>query len=67
MIKQVKEGHLYFIIRINEPYAEKIFQVLKEEQLKLNDWPEGEDITFREWIFDTFGQQGLDYLNNRAA
>ncbi len=62
MLKQLKPGRLYFLINIDEPYAERIFEVLKEEQIKLNKWPEGKDITFKEWIFLTFGQEGLDYL-----
>lgn len=60
MLKKLKEGHLYFVIDIAEPYAERIFQMLKEEQIKLNDWPEG-DITFKEWVLDTFGEDGLKY------
>ena len=62
MLKQVKEGRLYFVIDIKENYAEKIFQVLKKGQIEKNDWPEGKDITFEQWIFETFGQEGLDYL-----
>ena len=63
MLKQLKPDNLYFVIRINELYAEKIFNVLKEEQTKLGDWSEG-DITFREWVFKTFGQDGLDYVDS---
>lgn len=62
MIKQIKENELYFVIKINEPYARRIFQVLKEEQIKLGKWPEG-DITFEEWVNQTFGKNGLDYIN----
>ena len=61
MLKQLKANNLYFVINIDEPYAEKIFHVLKEEQTKLNEWPEG-DINFKTWVFQTFGQDGLDYL-----
>lgn len=62
MLKQLKPGRLYFVINIDEPYAEKIFQVLKEEQIKMNEWPEG-DISYREWVEQTFGTVGLDYLD----
>ena len=64
MLKQLKADNLYFVIRVNEPYAEKIFNVLKEGQIANEDWPEGDNITFKEWVFDTFGQQGLDYINS---
>ncbi len=63
MLKQLKPGRLYFVININEPYAERIFEVLKEEQTKLDQWPEGE-ITFKQWVFDTFGQEGLNYIES---
>lgn len=61
MLKQLKANNLYFVINIDEIYAEKIFQVLKEEQTKLEQWPEG-DISFEQWVKDTFGQDGLNYL-----
>lgn len=64
MLKQLKPDQLYFVIRINENYAKKIFDVLKAEQIANNDWPEGPDITFEQWVFNTFGQAGLDYINN---
>lgn len=63
MLKQLKPDQLYFVIRINEPYAKKIFEVLKEEQTKLGDWPEG-SITFEEWVDKTFGKTGVDYINS---
>ena len=53
MIKQIKENELYFVIKINEPYAEKIFEVLKEEQTKLDKWPEGNISPF--WMMMIFG------------
>ena len=62
MLKQLKPGHLYIIIDIQEPYAEKLFNVLKIGQIEKDDWPEGE-ITFKEWVLLTFGPDGLDYLN----
>lgn len=64
MLKQLKANNLYFVINIDESYAEKIFQVLKEEQTKLDKWPEGPNITFKEWVFETFGQDGLNYLES---
>ena len=67
MLKQIKPDRLYFIIDVKEPYANKIFEVLKEGQMALNDWPEGKDITFRDWIFETFGQVGLNYLDSKKS
>lgn len=61
MLKQLKADNLYFVIKISEPYAEKIFEVLKTGQIEKEDWPEG-NIDFREWILQTFGQDGLNYL-----
>ena len=34
MLKQLKPDRLYFIINIDESYAPRIFEVLKEEQTK---------------------------------
>ena len=62
MLKQIKPDCLYFIIRIDEPYAEKVYQVLKEEQTKLGDWPEG-NVSYREWVEQTFGTEGLKILD----
>ncbi len=66
MLKQLKENELYFVIRINEPYAEKIYAVLKEEQTKLGDWPEG-NISFGAWIVQTFGQEGANYVDKETS
>lgn len=61
MLKELKENRKYFVINIDESYAPKIFQVLKEEETKSGRWLEG-DISFEEWVLQTFGQEGLDYL-----
>jgi hypothetical protein len=53
MLKNMKVGRKYFIINIDEPYAEKIYQVLKEGQMAKGEWPEG-DISFDEWKRQTF-------------
>ena len=53
MLKKRKEGRRYFIINIDEPYAEKIFEVLKKGQKAKGEWPEG-DSTFEEWVKETF-------------
>lgn len=63
MVKQIKPDQLYFVIKINEPYAEKIFEVLKAGQIEKEDWPEG-DISFSEWVELTFGEEGFDYINS---
>jgi hypothetical protein len=65
MIKQIKPGRLYFVINIDESYAAKIFDVLKAEQTKLNDWPEG-DITFIQWVGQTFGEDGIKYIESKS-
>jgi hypothetical protein len=62
MLKQLKPNHLYMIVDIKEPYIEKLFHVLKLGQIEKNDWPEGNDIDFKTWVFQTFGQNGLNYL-----
>ncbi len=59
MQKKMKPGRRYFIINIDEPYAEQIFEVLKWGQMSQNKWPEG-DISFSEWIKQTFGEQHPD-------
>ncbi|HYA14560.1 MAG TPA: hypothetical protein VEF33_09510 [Syntrophales bacterium] len=51
--KEVKQGRNYFIINIDEPYAEKIYDVLKKGQTAKGKWPEG-DISFEEWKKKTF-------------
>jgi len=43
--------------------APRIFEVLKEEEIKRCGWPEG-DISYREWVEQTFGQKGLDILDH---
>jgi len=63
MLKQLKPDNLYFVIKINEPYAREIFEVLKAGQIAKDDWPEG-DITFEEWVSSTFGQTGQEYIEN---
>ena len=62
MLKQLKPDRLYFIINIDESYASRIFEVLKEEETKRGNWPE-RDISYREWVEQTFGQAGLDVLD----
>lgn len=53
MKKTLKPGRKYFIINIDEPYAKKIYKILKKGQQKKNKWPEG-NITFEEWKKITF-------------
>lgn len=54
MRKTMKPEHDYFVINIDEPYAEQIYEVLKAGQMAKGQWPEG-DITFEEWKQKTFG------------
>jgi len=60
MLKKMKSGRKYFIINIDEPYAETIYSLLKIGQIwksKISgkdEWPEG-DISFDEWKKLTFG------------
>ncbi len=51
--KEAKPGRNYFVINIDEPYAEKIYDVLKKGQTAKGKWPEG-DISFEEWKKKTF-------------
>ena len=53
MTKEMKPGNKYFIINIDEPYAGKIYEILKSGQMKKGEWPEG-DISFEEWKEQTF-------------
>ena len=66
MLKQLKPDHMYMIVDIRENYIEKLFEVLKAGQIEKNDWPEG-NITYREWVKLTFGQDGLDYLDTKKS
>ena len=54
MKKAMKPGQRYFVINIDEPYAQEIFEVLKRGQLAKGDpqkhWPEGAGISFRQWV-----------------
>lgn len=54
MKKVMKPGRRYFVINIDEPYAEEIYKVLKNGQMAKGEWPEG-DISFEEWEKQTFG------------
>jgi len=54
MKKELKPGNEYFIINLDEPYAQEIFEVLKRGQMAKGQWSEG-DITFEEWQEQTFG------------
>lgn len=51
--KKEKPGNNYFVINIDEPYADKIYEVLKKGQTAKGKWPEG-DISFEEWKKKTF-------------
>jgi hypothetical protein len=55
--KCMKPGHCYFIINIDEPYAEDIYKLLKHGQMEKGEWEEG-DISFEEWKELTFGIKG---------
>jgi len=53
MRKAMKLGRKYLLINIDEPYAEKIYAILKEGQMAKGEWPEG-GIDFEEWKRRTF-------------
>lgn len=57
MKKYMKPEEKYFIININEPYAEEVYEVLKKGQQEKGKWPEG-DISFEEWEKQTFRTDG---------
>jgi hypothetical protein len=48
MLKRFKPDKCYFCIRIDEPFAKEIYEVLKRELTAMDRWPEG-DIDFEEW------------------
>lgn len=58
MRKNLKPGRHYFIINLDEPYAEEIYKVLKKGQEAKDQWPEG-DISFEDWRWATFGYDPL--------
>ena len=53
MLKTMKPGRKYFIVNLDEPYAEELYEVLKRGQIAKGEWPEG-DISFAEWEEQTF-------------
>lgn len=53
MLKKIKTDRKYFIINVDEPYAEAIYNILKVGQTAKGQWPEG-DISFEEWKKLTF-------------
>ena len=53
MKKYIKPGRKYFLINLDEPYAEEIYEVLKRGQIAKGEWPEG-DISFEKWIEQTW-------------
>ena len=66
MIKGRKPGRFYFIINIDEPYAEEIYEILKKGQIAQNKWPEG-DITFEEWKKRITSETINAQINNLAS
>jgi len=53
MRKEMKPHRKYFIINIDEPYAEAIYEVLKAGQIAKGEWPEG-NMNFGEWVEKTW-------------
>jgi len=66
MRKEMKAGRKYFLINIDEPYAKKIFAILKEGQMAKDEWPEG-DIDFEKWKRQTFEESGMKTAEERLA
>lgn len=66
MIKKMKPGRLYFIINTDEPYAEKIYEILKKGQIAQGKWPEG-DIGFEDWKKSTIAEMVNDEVNGPVA
>lgn len=65
MLKQFKEGCLRFEIDVTDSCAQRIFEILKEEELKKGRWAkEKKDISLAQWVFESFGetQTGVDYI-----
>ncbi len=59
MYKLMKPGRRYFLINLNEPYAEKVYEVLKKGQEEKGEWPEG-DMSFEEWIEFSFSKEEIE-------
>ena len=53
LVRLQEEVNNYFVINIDEPYAEEIYEVLKKGQAAKGEWPEG-DISFEEWKRQAF-------------
>ena len=55
MLKQLKPGHYYIVINLDEPYAEDVYEVLKYGQMQKGEdaWPEG-DIDYLQWVRRTW-------------
>lgn len=66
MLIDMKPGRRYFIINIDEPYAGKIYEVLKQGQMAKDDWPEG-DISFEEWQNQTFGDNHSENIAKQGG
>ena len=67
MLKEMKPGREYFIINIDEPYAEDLYEILKKGQMEKGEWPEG-DISFEQWKLLTFHhnkRRGGVYVEDR--
>jgi len=58
MLKQLKPGHYYIVINLDESYAQDVYEVLKygqqlKEELGEDAWPEG-DIDYLQWVRRTW-------------
>jgi hypothetical protein len=62
----MQPGNRYFIINIDEPYAEEIYEVLRRGQIVKGEWPEG-DISFEEWIEETWKDEEMERYNYRSS
>jgi hypothetical protein len=46
--REVETDHRYLVVNIDEPYAEKVFEMIRDEELSNGTWDGAED--FQEWL-----------------
>ena len=57
---RLKDGRLYIVVNIDEAYAEKVFEALRDGERARGRW--NEPTGFLEWVFGTWGLAGLQQL-----
>ncbi len=53
MLKELKKNRCYLVVNCDEPYAEKVFKLIRDNEIKKGTW-EGSNL-FSEFFKSTFG------------